>query len=102
MCDGDDDGEQRDGVPVQRGAGPGGGGGRREGGRGAGGVRGGAGARACDREDACDEPREGEREGRGGGGRGREGAARPVGGDVVRAGQAAAEQRRMPMKCVTA
>ena len=30
MCDGDNDGEQRDGVPVQRGAGSGGGGGRRE------------------------------------------------------------------------
>ena len=57
---------------------------------------------ACDREDAGGEPREGERERRGGAGRGREGAARPVGGDVVRAGQAAVDQRRMSMKCVTA
>ena len=88
MCDGGDEGEQRDGVPVQRGAGSGGGGRRRKDG-----VRGGAGARSCDREDAGGEPREGEREGRGGGGRGREGAARPVGGDVVRAGQAAVESR---------
>ena len=48
---------------------------------------------ACDGEDAGGEPREGERERRGGGGRGREGAARPVGGDVVRAGQAAVEPR---------
>ena len=57
---------------------------------------------ACDREDAGGEPREGERERRGGAGRGGEGAARPVGGDVVRAGQAAVEPRRMSMKCVTA
>ena len=56
---------------------------------------------ACDREDAGGEPREGERERRGGAGRGREGAARPVGGDVVRAGQAAVEPRRMSMKCAT-
>ena len=48
---------------------------------------------ACDREDANGEPREGEREGRGGGGRGREGFARPVGGDAVRAGQATVEPR---------
>ena len=84
MCDGGDDGEQRDGVPVQRGAGPGG-----------------AGARSCDGEDTDGEPCEGERERRGGAGRGREGAARPVGGDVVRSGQAAVEERRMSMKCAT-
>ena len=88
MCDGDNDGEQRDGVAVQRGAGPGGRGRRRKDG-----VRGSAGTRACDREDAGGKPREGERERRGGAGRGREGATRPVGGDVVRGGQAAVEPR---------
>ena len=85
MLDEGDDGEQRDGVPVQRGA-----------------RSGGGGTRACDGEDAGGEPREGDCERRGGAGRGREGAARPVGGDVVRAGQAAVEQRRMSMKCATA
>ena len=76
MNDEGDNGEQCDGLAIQRGA-----------------WSGCAGARAYDREDAGGEPREGEREGRGGGGRGREGAARPVGGDVVRAGQAAVEPR---------
>ena len=45
------------------------------------------------------EPREGDGERRGGAGRGREGAAGPVGGDLLRAGQAAVEPRLRRAGC---